>query len=52
MMDHVTIGVIGGDFEELPACVRAIQADIARMPVLDERSPDEILGYNEYGHFD
>lgn len=32
--------------------VRAIQAEIARLPVLDARSPDEILGYNEHGHFD
>jgi antitoxin VapB len=25
---------------------------IARYPVLDDRSPDEILGYNEFGTFD
>ena len=22
------------------------------LPVVDDRSPDEILGYNEHGHFD
>jgi antitoxin VapB len=22
------------------------------LPVLDDRSPDEIIGYNEHGHFD
>lgn len=38
--------------EELLARVRAIQARIAQLPVLDSRSPDEILGYNEHGHFD
>ena len=38
--------------EELLARVRAIQARIAQLPVLDSRSPDEILGYNERGHFD
>ena len=37
---------------ELLARVRAIQAAVARLPVLDHRSPDEILGYNEHGHFD
>jgi hypothetical protein len=38
--------------EELLACVRAIQAEVATLPVLDTRSPDEIIGYNEHGHFD
>ncbi len=23
-----------------------------KLPVLDDRSPDEIIGYNEKGHFD
>lgn len=32
--------------------VRAIQAEMARLPALDGRSPDEIIGYNERGHFD
>jgi hypothetical protein len=37
---------------ELLARVRTIQAEIAKLPVLDPRSPDEIIGYNERGHFD
>ena len=32
--------------------VRQIQQEIARLPVLDTRSPDEIIGYNEHGDFD
>jgi hypothetical protein len=38
--------------KELLARVRAIQAEVARLPVLDGRSPEEILGYNERGHLD
>lgn len=37
---------------DLLARVRAIQAEIAGLPLLDGRSPDEILGYNQQGHFD
>jgi antitoxin VapB len=40
------------DADTLLARVRAIQEEMARLPVLDERSPDEIIGYNERGHFD
>jgi antitoxin VapB len=29
--------------------LRAIRARMARYPVLDDRSPDEILGYDEHG---
>jgi antitoxin VapB len=29
--------------------VRRIQERIARLPVLDPRSPDELLGYDEHG---
>ena len=36
----------------LLARVRAIQAEIAQLPVLDPRSADEIIGYNQRGHFD
>jgi hypothetical protein len=38
--------------EELLARVRAIQAEVARLPIFDSRSPEEILAYNERGHFD
>jgi len=36
----------------LLARVRAIQQEVARLPVLDNRSPDQIIGYNEHGHLD
>jgi hypothetical protein len=40
------------DADTLLARVRAIQEEMAQLPVLDDRSPDEIIGYNERGHFD
>jgi len=40
------------DADKLLARVRVIQREVARLPVLDSRSPDEIIGYNERGHFD
>ncbi len=39
------------DVATLLARVRAIQEEVARLPILDERTPDEIIGYNERGHF-
>ena len=35
-------------YEEL----QAIMARAATLPILDHRTPDEILGYNEHGTFD
>lgn len=32
--------------------VRAIQQRVAQLPVLDTRTDDEIIGYNEFGGFD
>ena len=32
--------------------IREIQDRVAAMPCLDARDPDEIIGYNEHGHFD
>ena len=29
-----------------------IVAQARAMPTLDDRTPDEIIGYNEHGHFD
>ncbi len=29
--------------------VRRIQERVAKLPVLDDRSPDEIVGYDEHG---
>lgn len=36
----------------LMARIAAIQDRVAQLPVLDDRSDDEILGYNEHGYFD
>jgi antitoxin VapB len=41
--------------DEIAARKRKIEALIARacaMPTIDDRTPDEIIGYNEFGHFD
>lgn len=35
--------------EERIAAMRRIAARVAKLPVLDDRSPDEILGYDESG---
>ena len=32
--------------------IHAIQERVAQMPVLDDRSADELVGYNEFGTFD
>jgi hypothetical protein len=40
------------DVHTLLARVHAIQQEIAQLRVLDKRSSDEIIGYNERGHFD
>jgi antitoxin VapB len=29
--------------------IRRIQERVARLPVLDDRTPDEIIGYDEHG---
>ena len=41
--------------DEVAARKRKIEALIARanaLPTVDDRTPDEIVGYNEFGHFD
>lgn len=38
-----------GDREQVRAEIRRIQARVAALPVLDERTPDEIIGYDEHG---
>jgi antitoxin VapB len=38
--------------DDLVRRVREISERVTRLPVLDDRSPDEIIGYNEQGHFD
>ena len=38
--------------EERIARIEAIIDRVAALPVLDHRTEDEILGYNEHGYFD
>ena len=38
--------------EELWAKIQEIQRQVAELPTLDNRTADEIIGYNEFGHFD
>ena len=41
--------------DEIAARRRKIEALIAKagaMSTVDDRTPDEIIGYNEFGHFD
>ena len=38
--------------EDLWAKIQKIQKEFAALPTKDERTPDEIIGYNEFGHFD
>jgi antitoxin VapB len=40
------------DIQERLRRVRQIVEEVQRLPVLDGRSPDEILGYNEQGLFE
>ena len=39
-------------YEEFSRRIEKIVDRVRRLPLLDDRSPDEILGYNEHGHFD
>jgi antitoxin VapB len=38
--------------EELWAKIQEIQRQVVALPTLDNRTADEIIGYNEFGHFD
>jgi|1185.fasta_scaffold114811_2 antitoxin VapB len=40
------------DKEKFHRDIDAIVQEVKRLPVLDDRPADEILGYNEQGHFD
>jgi len=42
----------GLDVDLLLKRVLEIQNEVARLPVLDSRGPDQIIGYNSRGHFD
>jgi antitoxin VapB len=37
------------DTERWLAGIREIQHEVARLPVFDDRTPDEIIGYDEHG---
>ncbi len=39
-------------YEEFSRRIEEIVERVRQLPVLDDRSPDEIIGYNEHGHFD
>ena len=39
-------------YEEFSRRIEEIVERFNKLPVLDDRSDDEILGYNEQGHFD
>jgi antitoxin VapB len=41
-----------GDREEFCRRIQGIVDHFNRLPALDDRPDDEILGYNEQGHFD
>lgn len=38
-----------GDREQIRAEIRRIQDEFRRLPVLDDRTADEIIGYDEHG---
>ena len=38
--------------EQLKAALNEIRRRTSKLPVLDPRSDDEIIGYNEFGTFD
>ena len=38
--------------ERLKGALDEIRARVSRLPVIDPRSDDDILGYNEFGTFD
>jgi antitoxin VapB len=39
-------------YEEFKRGIDEIVERVAKLPVLDDRTPDEIIGYNDKGHFD
>jgi antitoxin VapB len=40
------------DKEKFHRDIDAIVQEVKKLPVLDDRTPDEIIGYNEQGLFD
>jgi antitoxin VapB len=47
-----TVTPAPADIEMRRRRIREIAEEFRELPVLDDRSPDEIAGYNERGHFD
>ena len=41
-----------GNKEDFHRRIQEIVDAVKKLPVLDDRTADEILGYNEQGHFD
>jgi len=41
-----------GEIAERKRRINALLAKVDAIPIVDNRSADEILGYNEFGHFD
>jgi len=39
-------------YDEFKRGIDEIVQRVKQLPVLDDRTPDEIIGYNEHGHFD
>ena len=37
------------DSDNVRAAIREIQENLAKLPALDSRTPDEIIGYDEFG---
>jgi hypothetical protein len=46
---HPVVGAVNAT--EARATIRALQEELARLPVLDARPADQILGYDETGLF-
>jgi len=40
------------DKEKFHRDIEEIVQRVKRLPVLDDRTPDEIIGYNKHGYFD
>jgi len=47
-----TAALAPADIELRRRRIRALVEEFRGLPVLDDRSADEIVGYNEHGHFD
>jgi hypothetical protein len=46
------ISKINHDADALLARVRALQVELGKLAILDDRTLDEIIGYNQHGYLD